>query len=94
MIINEVEYSDKLIRRWKQLSANFEFALREGWIPIVSDLAIEFELIEVGHPNFEGKEVKYVKCSVCGDQYKIVSATSSIYYIKRHKDMGCKNKDS
>lgn len=76
----------KLIRRWKQLSANLQFALSKGWIPILTGLEVEPELIEAGYPNFEGKEVEYVECSLCERQYKF----GAIYYLSRHKKMGCK----
>ncbi len=85
MIIKDIEYSDKTVRRWKQLKANLQFAITKDWIPILSELEIEAELIEAGHPNFEGKEVECVECPACGKQLQF----RVIYHIARHKDMGC-----
>ncbi len=85
MIINEIEYSDKDIKRWKQLQTNLEFAIRKGWIPIPLDLEVEHELIEAGYPNFEGKGVEYVECLSCKRQYKF----GAVYYLARHRDIGC-----
>ena len=85
MIINNVEYLEKTIRRWKQLQANLQFALNRDWIPILSDLEVEPELIEAGYPNLEGKEVEYVECPFCEKQYKL----GAVYYLARHKIIGC-----
>ncbi len=89
MVINEIEYLDKDIRRWKQLSANLQFAISKGWIPILLDLEVEPELIEAGYPNFEGKEVECVECPLCEKQYKFNQVT----WFRDHKMMRCPGKE-
>lgn len=69
MIINEIEYDDKLILKWRRLADNLQYAVDIDWIPVPLDDEVEAELIEVGHPHWEGKRILYVKCPTCDKEY-------------------------